>query len=132
VLAKKLMESTYENHAGELETSIIMHLRPDLVREDMIGTLDGRPQRPEQPLGADVYTSADWYSMHPWHYAGDARPATPDKGRQIFESEVKNLAAIIKAVKADKATPKALAEYYSQFDIVKTYKAPAKNGKGKK
>ena len=125
-LSKKLMESDYESHAGELETSLIMHLRPELVHRDAIGLLDGRPQRPAQPFGADVYTSADWFSLHPTHYGGDARAATAAKGKAVFEAAVKTLAGGVEKIKSDKKLPGMLAEYYRLSRNGQRSAAPAK------
>ncbi|MCG3181694.1 MAG: Creatinine amidohydrolase [Phycisphaerae bacterium] len=108
-----LMESDYEAHAGELETSIMMHLRPHACRPDAIGQLDGRPKK-NFDLGGDTYTSADWYILHPEHYAGDARTASADKGRRLFEHRAGNLAKVIANIRSDARVGEMLAQFYDQ------------------
>ncbi len=131
VLRKKLMKSRYEAHAGELETSAVMHLHPDLVRQDMIGALDGRPQR-DFDLGGDVYTSADWYSLHPDHYGGDAHGADAEKGKLHFESMVAKLARIVRRIRKDRRVPELLAEYYRRAATLPQSGKPPKANKGKR
>ena len=58
-----------------------------------------------------LYTPADWYARYPRHYAGDARPASAEKGRLWFEHRVRQLAKIIKTVKEDEVAPKVYREY---------------------
>jgi creatinine amidohydrolase len=103
-----------EHHAGELETSLGLHLFGDCVDTkalDDVGPEAGRAR----PI-ADVkgYTPVEWYSMYPLAYAGDARPATKEKGREVFEAEVRKLVACIRAVKADETTFQRMKEFESQ------------------
>ncbi len=112
----EIMDSTFDEHAGELETSLIMHLAPELVRADRIGAVDGAG-RPKPDLGRpDVYSSVDWFSEFPDHYAGDAAPASADKGRRVLEHRAKNLADIIAAIKADRRVAELLGTYYDMTE----------------
>jgi creatinine amidohydrolase len=55
-----------------------------------------------------------WYSNYPEHYAGDARPATREKGLALREMAVEDLARNIAAVKADTVVPGLNAEFFSR------------------
>lgn len=80
------------DHAGDLETSLILHLRPELVEA---GVADD---------GAEAKTRFDavnrgWVEItRPWHLlttnsgAGDPRPATAEKGRATMDVVVDRLA----------------------------------------
>jgi len=115
-IRRELMETEYEAHAGEMETSVMLHVRPDLVRMDLIAPPEAGVPKRDFDLGGDVYTSADWYSLHPTHYAGDARPATPAKGKAMFEAMVARLAETVRRIKADSRVPDLLAEYYDRSE----------------
>lgn len=110
-----LMESEFDHHGGELETSLMLHLAPEACRPDRIGALDGTSQR-DFDLGGDVYASADWYSRHPTNYAGDATAATADKGRRLLEHRAERLAKILAAIKADRRVGELLGEFYDQCE----------------
>jgi len=96
---KELRESdVVELHAGEMECSVALYLVPQACDMDAL---------PEEPglssKGTDVpaYTPIEWYSFYPQAYAGDSRPASPEKGERAFELAVDALVEVIRAVKAD-------------------------------
>jgi len=110
--ARALLETDLHAHACECETSVMMHLYPDLVQAARIGDLDGARQR-DFDIG-DVYTSVDWYSNHPTNYAGDARTAAAEKGKILFEGRARRLAGMIAKIRADQRVPELLAEFYDR------------------
>jgi creatinine amidohydrolase len=112
--ATGVLETDYNAHASESETSIVLHLFGDLVRMDRVGPLDGSPQR-DFDLG-EVYSSVDWYSQHPQHYGGDARTATAEKGLLLFNLQVKTLAEMIRRIKKDQRVGQLLGEFYDRCD----------------
>ena len=79
-----------EDHAGEMETSIMLAYRPDLVRRSTDGSLacsDGRTN-----LTRFKAVNEGWISItRPWHLltettgTADARAATAEKGEQALE-----------------------------------------------
>lgn len=83
------------DHAGDLETSLIMHLRPDLVD---LSTADA---------GTMASTRFDavnrgWVEItRPWHLlttnsgAGDPRPAKAEKGKAVMEIVADRLATFL-------------------------------------
>lgn len=68
------------DHAGELETSLVMHFQPELV--DMPQASDGA--RNEFELQAlrqpGVWTPRPWAKVHPDTGSGNPEAATPEKG----------------------------------------------------
>jgi creatinine amidohydrolase len=81
-------------HAGDYETSMMLHLVPGLVRMDK-----ARSNPLQQPMMADslkkVRWVRPWYRLMPEANAGHPEEATAEKGRLIFESSVKGLAAFL-------------------------------------
>ena len=80
--------------------------------------MDNLPPEPHpsrkrlQPLqDARVYSTADWYSMYPTMYTGDATSATADKGKAIKDAQVKLLVEAVRAVKQDTVGPGLLDEF---------------------
>jgi creatinine amidohydrolase len=60
-----------------------------------------------------TYTAVWWYARVPNHYAGDGSPPSPELGDIVLDQEAERLAAMIRAVKADK---KALELQQRFFD----------------
>jgi len=106
---EKTLETAFDYHAGENETSQLLYLYPELVKMDAIPTKPGNPLKRSKVQG--IVTPVDWFSDYPEHYAGDARSATSEKGRLLVENTVKNLVEVIRKVKADDATLALLREY---------------------
>jgi creatinine amidohydrolase len=99
-------------HAGLTETSIIMFLRPDLVRMDAQDPKESRSlERLQELREKGVFTGFNWYAEYPYHFAGDPGPASPELGKLIFEMLCKNLAEVIRAVKADDVSEKMSKEF---------------------
>jgi creatinine amidohydrolase len=77
-------------HGGTQETSIMMHLRPDLV--DMTNAVRKVPEK----MALNKYVrfggrvSFGWLSndFDPEGYIGDPTQATPELGKQLFEGSV--------------------------------------------
>jgi len=103
------LETEFDYHAGESETSQLLYLHPELVKVDAIPTEPGNPLKRSKVPG--IMTPVDWFSDYPEHYAGDARPATSEKGRLLVENAVKNLVEVIRKVKADDTTLTLMREY---------------------
>jgi creatinine amidohydrolase len=83
------------DHAGELETSMILAHRPDLVN---LGTADAGSVAPTRFEAVN----AGWVEItRPWHLlttnsgAGDPTPATPEKGWALTELVVDRLASFL-------------------------------------
>ena len=88
------------DHAGELETSLLLHLCPNLVEMDRAG--DGR-QVPFTVAGLSqpgVWTPRPWSQSQPDTGCGNPGAATADKGRRYFEASCKALADVIVGLSA--------------------------------
>jgi len=75
---KNILISDADLHSGEYETSVMLHLRPELVRFER--AVDCRPGVPRQYL---QYGSI--FNYCPDGVWGEATLATAEKGRQCFE-----------------------------------------------
>lgn len=90
------------NHAGELETSLLLHLRPDLVREDRIaGTHLEEPYThtyDDMFVGGplSVHTLEEEYSEN--GAVGDPQFASQEKGKEIFERLTAEMDVLLREV----------------------------------
>jgi creatinine amidohydrolase len=85
------------------------------LRETEVG---GHACENETSLSLATFTGIGWYSDYPDHYAGDARPATVEKGRVLVKWRVKTLAEYIVAVKADEVVPALEKEFFGRVTQV--------------
>ena len=108
-------DSSYDQHGGENETSMLMHLRPDLVKLDYAMNESGQNQK-RLSLSKDLYTAIWWYASYPNHYAGVGEVASLELGKLLSDSMEKSLINAIKEVKNDDETLRIQNEY---FDNVK-------------
>lgn len=85
-------------HGGAIETSVMLHLRPDLVREDRIDEFATRSRESESralsPFGDAGYA---WQAedLTASGAAGDARLASSEAGAKLFEAAAERLAAAL-------------------------------------
>ncbi len=77
-------EDKFVGHACEFETSLIMHLRPDLVDREQIATAGA--WLPDQVQG--MFVCRDMWQRTRAGATGRADLATPEKGAQLFEAVV--------------------------------------------
>jgi creatinine amidohydrolase len=106
-----MAETAVHGHACECETSTSLHNFGNLVKMDRV------PDEPALPLNRmqdlpPTYTAILWYSNYPEHYAGDARPASVEKGQARVGWVVDTLAEYIAAVKADRVIPTLESEFF--------------------
>jgi creatinine amidohydrolase len=111
---KTYCQSSFGGHADEWETSLHLHLFPELVKMDRVPAQDvGHPQnRLSHLAGIQVQTSVDFFADYPTHYAGEAEYATAEKGRVAAEAIVKRLAHVIQVVKQDSKTLDMMCEFF--------------------
>ena len=92
------------DHAGESETSSVMHLCPELVREDRIADF------PFGQLTVGALGDQGVYFVRPWHLyvpaaaGGDARKASAAKGRGLVDAGAAYLAKLLVELSAAKWT----------------------------
>ncbi|MSR35104.1 MAG: creatininase family protein [Gemmatimonadetes bacterium] len=92
-------------HGGAVETAMMLHLRPDLVRRERAAAarslgeeLEGKLGR----LGPDGEASFSWLAgdLHASGVVGDARRADPDMGARLVEHYGAVLAQVIRDARA--------------------------------
>jgi len=90
------------NHAGELETSLMLHLRPDLVREDLIE--GAHLDEPYTHAYDDMYEGGP-LSVHRLEAeysengaVGDPKFASAEKGQDIFEGLLDEMALLLEEI----------------------------------
>jgi len=106
-------KSGFDYHGGELETSLMMAHRPELVRLNFVTKESGQDQHRLDNL-SNVWTGIWWYARFPNHYAGDASPANADLGKMILEHRVQLLAKTIKQVKSDQKTSQLQKAFFEK------------------
>jgi creatinine amidohydrolase len=89
-------------HAGAIETSMMLHLRPDLVRMDLAQDFSPLMRELEDchylsPTGAGrlAWMAQD---LHPSGACGDARDADAERGRALVEHAAQGLIALLREV----------------------------------
>lgn len=83
-------------HANEFETSLMLHLRPDLVVMDEAGdgkVVEGNMPRLEETVG--VFYVRNWPALTADTGVGDPRKGTAEKGEKIFEMLVGPVAEVL-------------------------------------
>lgn len=110
--AEELLDADEFGHAGEAETSILLHLYPELVKMAQLPSKAFTSLKRNAKLKeVNAYTQMDWYAQYPHMYVGDAHTATPEKGKIIFDYTVNALVKLIRAVKDDDITPNLVKEF---------------------
>jgi creatinine amidohydrolase len=90
------------DHAGDLETSLLLHLRPDWVEMQHAGPGERNPWKVPGLTAPGVWTPRPWSATHPDTGSGDPSPATADKGRRYFEAVCAAVAEVLVALSAAK------------------------------
>jgi creatinine amidohydrolase len=86
------------DHAGEMETSLILHLRPQWVEMPEAGAGDRVPFAIEGLTQSGVWTPRPWSAVHPDTGAGDPRHASAEKGRRYFEAISQEIANVLQSL----------------------------------
>jgi creatinine amidohydrolase len=113
-----MRETTFGGHACENESSVLMANYPELAHPERV------PDEPARPLNRleglpPTFTGIGWYANYPQHYAGDAHPASEEKGRALVEWEADTLARYIAAVKADQVVPALESEFFGREEQIR-------------
>ncbi|OGJ90400.1 MAG: hypothetical protein A2268_13490 [Candidatus Raymondbacteria bacterium RifOxyA12_full_50_37] len=106
-------------HGGEAETSVMMHLCPEIVKYRTYGKYGKALGRFDRFRKEGVESGIWWYADYPGHFAGDQTPCTAQKGKKIQQAHVNTLVRQIRVVKKDDAP----ARLYREF--LKRAKKPA-------
>ncbi|MDZ4801901.1 MAG: creatininase family protein [Bryobacteraceae bacterium] len=113
-LLASLRESEFPGgmaHGCELETSVLLHLRPDLVQMDL-AEKDISFKRPSEfffwdlQVGSPVFFQ-EWFSRYSrTGTVGDPTLATAEKGRLFVEAVVERMKALIREFRAKEIAPR--------------------------
>jgi creatinine amidohydrolase len=97
------------DHAGELETSVMMHVAPELVLP-LAEAGDGSERRPRIAAFREgwAWTPRRWTAVSADTGVGDPAAATPEKGRAFFDAVAERVAAFLAELAA--ADPSDLYE----------------------
>jgi creatinine amidohydrolase len=88
------------DHAGELETSLLLHLRREWVELEHAGPGGRTPWKIPGLQSPGVWTPRPWSATHPDTGSGDPSRATAEKGRRYFEAVTGAVAEVLVAVSA--------------------------------
>jgi creatinine amidohydrolase len=113
VPGRPALKSPMDMHAGEVETSNMLIARPDLVHMDRATEQSGADQK-RDPLPGSLYTGIWWYARFPNHYAGQGAAASTQLGEFDQKEWSRQIAAALKAIKADDASLKLQNQFYEQ------------------
>lgn len=97
------VERRHGIHGGDLETSLMLHFRPELVEMDKLDNFPSIAARDEaeytylRPTGTHAYA---WIAsdLNPAGAVGEAAKATAEKGRLIAEKEVAGMIDLLREV----------------------------------
>ena len=114
-MIKEQWSSSVDGHAGEIETSQILAIRPDLVKRlESACDDEGQPQnRLKAVREAGLFTGIWWYADHPSHYRGEAGYACAPKGEMSIAARVRSLVEAIRVVKRDDLTRRLQDEFFA-------------------
>ncbi len=82
-------------HACEFETSMVMALRPELVRKDQCRNDDSRYF---DPALRGLYVAEDMSQCTQWGSVGYSELASPEKGRTVLNVAIKRVVEVIEAL----------------------------------
>lgn len=88
------------DHAGEMETSLLMHLRPELVAMEQAGPGATMPWKLGTLRQPGVWTPRPWSHVHPDTGAGDPAAATAAKGAEYFAAITAAIAEMLVEISA--------------------------------
>ena len=96
ILENEKYFDTVGDHAGEMETSIMLHLYPDLVLPlDEAGEGKANKFKVEALNKKEVWTPRKWDKISKDTGIGNPKNATPEKGKKFIEDATTKLAEII-------------------------------------
>lgn len=79
-------EEKIDDHAGELETSVMMHYYPQLVRMDLAGDGESKNFAIEGLRNKVAWLPRDWARTTADTGVGNPKTASPEKGRRYMEA----------------------------------------------
>jgi creatinine amidohydrolase len=104
-LVPEVTRQTFDDpgdHAGELETSFLLHVCPEWVRMDQAGDGKTVPFKIEALKQPGVWTPRPWSATHPDTGCGNPSKATAEKGKRYFEAVTGAVAKLLVELSAAK------------------------------
>lgn len=99
MVAQAVYESTFEeksgDHANEMETSLLMHLRPDWVIMEQAGKGERIPFKLQSISEVGAWTPRPWSRVHPDTGSGDPAAASAEKGATYFAAVADGIANLL-------------------------------------
>ena len=83
------------DHAGAMETALLLHICPDLVVVPQAGPGSANAWKLGRLKQAGVWTPRPWSHVHPDTGSGDPRSATAAQGREYFATIVAAVADVL-------------------------------------
>lgn len=111
----KLLTTYHGDHADEVETSVMMAIRPDLVHADLASDQSGK----DLDRLADLpyaYPGIWWYARYPNHYAGDGSTPNVKIGEIYLQSKSEQLAELIRVLKEDDTVLEIQNRFYKESE----------------
>lgn len=97
----RIAETVGDIHAGEIETSEALHLRPEDVRGELPGY--SVPRFEIEALDEGGPRSVPWFArtsrFSPEGVLGDPSRATAEKGRRMWEAQVERLVELVRGLR---------------------------------
>lgn len=95
----KYFEAKPDEHAGELETSVLMHYHPDLVKLEQAGDGAVSPMPMESINNKTGWLPRNWQVVSKDTGIGDPRKATADKGARYAAAVTARIADLLTELK---------------------------------
>jgi creatinine amidohydrolase len=113
IAMKKIRKTDFDGHAGEVETSVMLSHRPDLVKAKMANEQSGEDKNRLGHIKHN-FVGIWWYAKFPNHYAGDAGHISNEIGDLELKSKSTQLVDMIRSVKNDKKSLKLQNKFFEQ------------------
>lgn len=110
---KNLRKTDFDGHAGEVETSIMLAHRPDLVKSKNANQQNGEDQKRLKHTKHN-FTGIWWYAKFPNHYAGDAKHILKEIGELELNSKSIQLIEMVRSIKKDSKSLKLQNKFFKQ------------------
>lgn len=91
----EIFEVKTGDHANEMETSLLLHLRPEWVEMEKAGPGSRNPFELKSIAAAGAWTPRPWSHSHPDTGSGDPSQATAEKGKTYFEATIHGIAPML-------------------------------------
>ncbi|MEK7397192.1 MAG: creatininase family protein [Candidatus Poribacteria bacterium] len=110
----RLKESEEHGHACEVETSLALHLFPELCFMDRVR---GKVYHRQRDLDVGpVATPVDWAAHYPHYAVGDASKASAHKGEKIMNAWADTVVDIVRKVKEDRVVGQIMEKFGDLYE----------------